>query len=500
MKASRLYRALGGCALALGCGTSNGGDAATRADASADDGATWDGASGDAGALAPMIQSALPCGTPASAGGLREGADLQRHTIDPARFPQARCNDGTPAVMYYRPYQGAANRDRWVVQLQGGGSCASGAECAERWCSYMMAFGMTQMTSSLAPTRGIPADGILNRARVENPMRDWNHVFLRYCSSDMWSGTHDDAVVDAVVPGTATPARFRLHFAGARIFDAAITTLRQDGAQALAYTLAGGSVAMPDLDDAAVVILAGASGGAAGVIRNVDRLATALRANNAACASGGACPLRVSALIDSILAPDREALDWSQSPACTRDHLCDYASFFRAQYASGEQPLVGVRNDDTCEAWHRSNRPGEEWRCLDPTYALLNHVTTPMFVRMGQTDQLIGRMLFEAMLRVPGRSALTAADFAAGVRQQLQRVRDAQTLANERALIRAAPGTFGPSCSKHETLSDDDSTYNVSIDEGGAPVPFLRVLTNWFTGTGVTNLVTQPGGHDSCTP
>lgn len=61
-------------------------------------------------------------------------------------------------------------------------------------------------------------------------------------------------------------------------------------------------------------------------------------------------------------------------------------------------------------------------------------------------------------------------------------------------------GTFDPSGSKHETRSDDDSTYNVSIDEGGAPVPFLRVLTNWFAGTGVTNLLTQPGGHDSCTP
>jgi hypothetical protein len=250
--------------------------------------------------------------------------------------------------------------------------------------------------------------------------------------------------MDAVEPGTTNPVRFRLHFAGARIFDAAVATLRQDGAAALRYTLGGASSSLPDLDDASVVLLAGASAGGAGTIRNVDRFATTLRANNSACRSGGACPLRVAALIDSILPMDRSQLDWTLTPVCTMGMLCSYAQYFQTQYQTGENVFQGVRNDDTCESWHRANRPGEEWRCMDDSYVLLNHITTPMFVRMGQTDMLLGRNAVEAQFQVPGMGPLTMPQFAAGVRAQLQRAQDAQTLANERAMIRTAPGDVRP--------------------------------------------------------
>jgi hypothetical protein len=487
-----------------------GADATAQPDAtgSIDDAGTGDadaavgsdGAASDAGAVS-MIGEALACRSEGGVGGLAPGTDLQRHTIDLAQFPEARCNDGTPAVLYYRPYEGAENRDRWVIQLQGGGSCTTPNACAARWCGYMTNFSKTQMTSSVAPRTGINGDGILDRNEPTNPMRGWNRVFLRYCSSDAWSGTRSDVAMDAVEPGTANPVRFRLHFAGARIFDAAVATLRQDGAAALRYTLGGASSALPDLDDASVVLLAGASAGGAGTIRNVDRFATTLRANNTACRSGGACPLRVAALIDSILPMDRSQLDWTLTPMCTMGMLCSYSQYFQAQYQTGENVFQGVRNDDTCEGWHRANRPGEEWRCLDDSYVLLNHITTPMFVRMGQTDMLLGRNAVEAQFQVPGMGPLTMPQFAAGVRAQLQRAQDAQTLANERAMIRTAPGTFGPSCPKHEAIGDTDSVFNVAIESGGAPVPFMRVFSNWFTGMGAgpVNLVTQPGGRDSCT-
>jgi hypothetical protein len=110
-------------------------------------------------------------------------------------------------------------------------------------------------------------------------------------------------------------------------------------------------------------------------------------------------------------------------------------------------------------------------------------------------------MLFDEMLTVSGTGTFTLAQFAAGVRAQLQRVQAAPAMGNERTMITTTPGTFGPSCPKHETLGDDDSIYNVSIDQSGVAVPFLQVFGNWLAGTaGITNLVTLPGGHDSCLP
>src|SRR5690606_25252910 len=105
----------------------------------------------DAASGTPWIQDVLDCGTEASAGGLADGGTaLQRVDLDPAIFPDAVCNDGTPGFFYFRPAGSEAARNRWVIQLQGGGSCANPSHCAKRWCSIDTAFGMTQMTATLS--------------------------------------------------------------------------------------------------------------------------------------------------------------------------------------------------------------------------------------------------------------------------------------------------------------------------------------------------------------
>ena len=81
-------------------------------------------------ASAPLetIADVFACINPGAAGGLAEGREerpLIRHDLDLEQFPEARCNDGTAAVFYFRPYEGEENRDRWVVQLQGGVAAAT---------------------------------------------------------------------------------------------------------------------------------------------------------------------------------------------------------------------------------------------------------------------------------------------------------------------------------------------------------------------------------------
>ena len=427
----------------------------------------------DAPAPAPSIATALDCGTPASAGGLAAGTDLQRVDLDLAAFPNARCNDGTPGTFYFRPAATALGATRWVIQLQGGGSCTDPDSCAKRWCSVETNFGMTQMTATLAPATGIPGNGILYRGTsASNPIEDANQVFVRYCSSDMWAGTSGPLDVDAVHPSSGVPVRYRIDFRGRDILDAVISTLRRDGASVPAYTLGGGSAVLPDLDTAGMVLFAGASAGGGGVIQNVDRLTATLRAHNT-CA-GADCSFEVNALIDSIFAPRGDALDWSTSVPCTESGLCTWESLI-----SAARQTYAINSDDSCASWHATNAPDTAYLCNDPGHVIRNHVTTPMMVRMGLLDELIGGNAVEAGATVPGVGPMTPARFATLVHDQLVDLNQLRTLAEEGAAITREPATFGPPCLDHETLSANKSVFDVTVEAGGSPRTMLDIFLNW---------------------
>ena len=222
-----------------------------------------------AGAQIPLLDMALTCGRGGEVGGPRPGLDLYRLVVDAAAFPDAVCNDGTRAVFYVRQacpttpeYQ-----NYWHIHLEGGGNCNTPQSCANRWCSHETNFGAAQMSSRNSPRR-MRARGIFDRS-VRNDFRCWNHVYVRYCSSDNWSGegtvaqvTADDPADLAVgcTPGVdCTPIDYRIHFRGATIVDAVRSQLRRDcnGAACPATDFAidqnnDGVLdwAMPDLDDA----------------------------------------------------------------------------------------------------------------------------------------------------------------------------------------------------------------------------------------------------------
>ncbi len=110
------------------------------------------------------------------AGGLAGGVDLTRYTIDIRRFPEAVCNDGTPAVFYYGPFSGTESRNKWIIFLQGGGSCFDGRSCAERWCRINSNYGLDKMSTSLSKS-SIRGAGFLSPA-MENKFGTWNRVLI----------------------------------------------------------------------------------------------------------------------------------------------------------------------------------------------------------------------------------------------------------------------------------------------------------------------------------
>lgn len=504
-----------GLATALsGCGdsTSGGGGALTPdtpATGDAEDdagGSTSDiapldtgGGGADTAALAvPMIGDSLPCGKLGPAGGLagaKSDVYLERHDFDPAVFPDALCNDGTPAFFYFRPYSGEENRDKWVVQLQGGGSCGSPVKCAQRWCSIDTNFGMQGMTANESPAHGIDGKGILAR-RADNPLAGYNQVFVRYCTSDSWDGAARDVVANLEHPTTGEPIAYRIHFLGARVVEAVISTLRQDGVAPLQHETSG--QALPDLDEAEVFILAGASGGGGGTTLNADRVAEAVRAGNIHC-GGDTCPLEVRAVIDSILSPELETLDYSTAVLCTEEpHICDYETHFSYAFSEGSYAFRNQQSDASCLAWHATHAPGTEYQCADTQHILRHHVTTPMFVRMSQRDSLISGNAAEASWTVPGKGVMDADLFAELIRLDLAAMADIQTSAHEGALIQTAPGVFGPTCPRHETLSSNEATYDVTIEVDSVPRTMFDIFEAWRAGGSPSAAIATPETPDVC--
>ncbi|HSE40683.1 MAG TPA: pectin acetylesterase-family hydrolase, partial [Acidobacteriota bacterium] len=117
--------------------------------------------------------------------GAAQAVPLQKITVPNAGARQAVCNDGTPAVYYFRPGKGSGINN-WVIFLSGGGLCYDVASCSER----------NERFPQLMTSNGTPAtfggSGILSDLSAQNPdFFNANQVAIPYCSSDLWSGDRE---------------------------------------------------------------------------------------------------------------------------------------------------------------------------------------------------------------------------------------------------------------------------------------------------------------------
>jgi len=450
--------------------------------------------------LYPNISVALDCGD-GPGGGAGAGNRLARHEIDTNLFPDALCNNGDAAVFYYRPYVGEENKDRWLINLNGGGSCSGGGACAARWCWCQSTDGPNgcpfantttnfSMENMNADTRATIEDSGINlrgdAARV-NFMGNWNHVRVVYCSSDTWSGTRRDVPFDTVHPKTGVPVKYSIHFLGSRILDATLATLRRDGVAPLRFTL-GNERVMPDIDDAVEVVLSGDSGGGAGVINNLDRVQETLRASNTKCA-GGTCPLVVQGLMDAIVGPELARLDFSttifaESGVDTYEEAVAYV-------ASVGDVNSGARGDESCRGWHEANAPGSEGMCADQSHILRHHVTTPFFVRMALLDSLISGNYIDTGYTDPDLGKFTLEVFARVLQRELKAFPDLAESAHEGDAMMMAPGVFAPACSKHDTIHSNADVYRTTITMDEQTYVLLDVFRNWREGLAPSAVLTQ---------
>lgn len=198
--------------MVLGCGPSAGTPDAAPADASVEDAGTDAGGPTDCGdgvrdadercdgetiacsALGPAWSSGTArcrascdgwdVATCERGGSPDAWAFVRPRELDPARFDDARCNDGTP--FDFRVRLSPTGSRTWVVWLQGGVFCDDeSVPCDTR--------EMGLISTSPQPSDRLlelaSGDGILSTDALENPLfADANLAVGHYCSSDFWAG------------------------------------------------------------------------------------------------------------------------------------------------------------------------------------------------------------------------------------------------------------------------------------------------------------------------
>ena len=167
---------------AIGCtgsGTSGNADAMTQAD----------GGDGDMAMVSCSPEGAFD-GAPVTA------TAGQWTWVDE---PKALCRDGSATGFGVRLNP---NSDKLLIYFQGGGACFNSATCGANPANF------NSGTFALAVLAG-GQQGIFNASDSANPFRDWNAVFIPYCTGDVHAGAATGITANLGLVRKATRAWMR---------------------------------------------------------------------------------------------------------------------------------------------------------------------------------------------------------------------------------------------------------------------------------------------------
>ena len=94
------------------------------------------------------------------------------------------CADGSDYTYY--AYPGTANKV--VIDFEGGGACWDGATCSSPNSNPNPTIGRSFYKDKADRAVLNAKRGIYDREKAENPLKDWYHVFVPYCTGDLHIG------------------------------------------------------------------------------------------------------------------------------------------------------------------------------------------------------------------------------------------------------------------------------------------------------------------------
>ncbi len=410
---------------------------------------------------------------------------MLRHTIDQTAYPDARCNDDSPAVMYLRPAHAAvagnpivAPTTKWLVFFDGGGGCRDEDDCLwTRWCSGSgrVAPGIIDRAGKMSSNGAIPAmrspGGIL---KVPAPpgqehFEEYNQVWVHYCSSDNGIGSDDKLGIAPVRQPAGGGVAYDIAFQGEAIVNAVIDTLIQGTAHA--DVASSYETCLPDLHDATEILIGGESAGGGLVRHHLDRLRDWLTTEIPG--------VDVRAVIDTGFTPDKTdpTITWpAVTPVDYADYLLDVSEpVVRTFWGADDSALDQSCLDPAWTADH--NLVGSHPQvCYDTTYTQLNHVTTPAFARM-DIDDALGQQQYVTYGLYPSIDDYWFAQYA-----QLQLYATYGPAAGGLEPPDEAPGVQGPRCRRHVAVQTNDGFYRHTVSNPATVgVSFYELLVNWLT-------------------
>jgi hypothetical protein len=151
-------------------------------------------------------------------------------------FPDAVCDDGSPTGLGINPSpSGSTNL---VVFFNGGGACWDYGTCVSFNTSTHGPFGATQF---IPIGNGLKTGTLFDRDAAANPFKDWNQVFVPYCTGDIHAG-------DAVQTYTSGSSSKVIHHKGranvAAYLKRLYATFKSPGKIAVTGSSAGGGGAL----------------------------------------------------------------------------------------------------------------------------------------------------------------------------------------------------------------------------------------------------------------
>lgn len=266
------------------------------------------------------------------------------HKVDTATHPTAVCNDGSAGVYTVRPgFGGGAHR--WVIYIEGGGSCETADDCQARMKNNPGLMSSAMITDGAVNPTAFAA--IRSSSSSDNPhFYDANFVQIEYCSSDGWTGAN--AAADVPISDVR-----HWHFQGRAILAAVIDEL-------LARGIAAGDE----------VLFTGGSAGAVGVYNNLDDVRARLPTS-----------VRLVGVSDAGFILDYPAYDPTTMAESTDSPTALEAD---AVVAAG---VWGGHGSPACEAAATTDMARALCRAA-PVALAGSFVHTPVFVRQSQLDHV----------------------------------------------------------------------------------------------------------------
>jgi hypothetical protein len=217
---------------------------------------------------------------------------------------------------------------------------------------------------------------------------------------------------------------------------------------------------------------------------------------------GGGAP-RVVGLIDAIVAPAWERLDFSHTDAAAMGYDTYAKTMDGLATTVINRDAVG---DQSCVAYHTPL--GTTSWCNDESHVVRHHITTPFFVRMALLDNLISGNYEDSKLEDPElgpfvRNAMgVPVVFATVLQRELAAFPDMRNTAEEKEAMTVNPGVFAPACANHDTIHENTEVFGVTITPpGGSPLLLFDVFEAWRSGGSPTAVTTtDPMRHDTVCP